>query len=212
MSGAQPPGSGPGGQSAATSPAGADPSMEDILASIRRILSEDETADSPTAKPAEEPPPEPSEEPEDDVLVLDPSMLVPEPAPEREPDIDLQQEPDPEPLPAAEPEPVVELAPVVEPPPVIAVPPPAPAPIPASMTDLVAPAAAAAAASSVDNPVRTLAAGRRTQVYAAGPTIEDLVREEVRPLLKEWLDTHLPPMVERLVRLEIERVVGRVVP
>jgi uncharacterized protein len=31
-------------------------------------------------------------------------------------------------------------------------------------------------------------------------------------LLKAWLDENLPPMVERLVRLEIERVVGRVVP
>lgn len=186
--------------------------MEDILASIRRILSEDETADPPTAKPAGEPPAEASEEPEDDVLMLDPSMLVPEPAPEPA----AEPEPEPEPQSAAEPEPVIELAPVMEPPPVIAVPAsisaPLPAAIPASMTDLVAPAAAAAAASSVDNLVRTLAAGRSTQVYAAGPTIEDLVREEVRPLLKEWLDTHLPPMVERLVRLEIERVVGRVVP
>lgn len=190
--------------------------MEDILASIRRILSEDETSDSPTTKPAAEPPPEPTEDAEDDVLVLDPSMLVPEPAPEPapepEPEIDLQQEPEPEPRPAAEPEPVIDLGPVEEPPPVIAVPAPIPAPLPISTTDLVAPAAAAAAASSVDNLVRTLAAGRSTQVYAAGPTIEDLVREEVRPLLKEWLDTHLPPMVERLVRLEIERVVGRVVP
>jgi cell pole-organizing protein PopZ len=38
------------------------------------------------------------------------------------------------------------------------------------------------------------------------------VRAELRPLLKQWLDTNLPGMVERLVRVEIERVVGRVVP
>jgi cell pole-organizing protein PopZ len=38
------------------------------------------------------------------------------------------------------------------------------------------------------------------------------VREELRPLLKDWLDANLPPMVERLVRAEIERVVGRAVP
>ncbi len=49
--------------------AGADPSMEDILASIRRILSEDET---PPASPAAPP------SGASDVLVLDPSMLVPE--------------------------------------------------------------------------------------------------------------------------------------
>jgi cell pole-organizing protein PopZ len=35
------------------------------------------------------------------------------------------------------------------------------------------------------------------------------VREELRPLLKDWLDQHLPGLVERLVRSEIERVVGR---
>ena len=38
------------------------------------------------------------------------------------------------------------------------------------------------------------------------------MRDELRPLLKEWLDDNLPPMVERLVRAEIERVVGRAVP
>ena len=36
------------------------------------------------------------------------------------------------------------------------------------------------------------------------------MREELRPLLKDWLDAHLPPLVERLVRAEIERVVGRI--
>ena len=51
---------------------------------------------------------------------------------------------------------------------------------------------------------------RAPPVNRGGPTIEDLVREEMRPLLKEWLDTHLPPLVERLVRAEIERVVGRI--
>jgi cell pole-organizing protein PopZ len=35
------------------------------------------------------------------------------------------------------------------------------------------------------------------------------VREEIRPILKDWLDHHLPPLVERLVRAEIERVVNR---
>jgi cell pole-organizing protein PopZ len=76
----------------------------------------------------------------------------------------------------------------------------------------MAPEAAAATATSVGSLVRTLAAERATQVYGGGPTIEDLVRAELRPLLKEWLDAYLPGMVERLVRAEIERVVGRVVP
>jgi cell pole-organizing protein PopZ len=77
---------------------------------------------------------------------------------------------------------------------------------------LVAPEAAAAAASSVSALVRTLATERSTAVHRGGPTLEDLVREEMRPLLKSWLDSHLPPLVERLVRAEIERVVSRMAP
>ena len=76
---------------------------------------------------------------------------------------------------------------------------------------LVAPEVAAAAALSVEGLVRTLT-DRTTRVRSDGPTIEDIVREEIRPLLKAWLDANLPPLVERLVRVEIERVVGRVVP
>ncbi|WP_445467857.1 DUF2497 domain-containing protein [Faunimonas sp. B44] len=37
-------------------------------------------------------------------------------------------------------------------------------------------------------------------------TLEDLVSEMLRPMLKNWLDENLPPLVERLVREEIERV------
>ena len=95
---------------------------------------------------------------------------------------------------------------------VAAEPPPVPA-VPATTSqELVAPETAAAAASSVDNLVRALVAERGVQVHHGGPTIEDIVREELRPLLKAWLDANLPPIVERLVRVEIERVVGRAVP
>jgi cell pole-organizing protein PopZ len=37
-------------------------------------------------------------------------------------------------------------------------------------------------------------------------TLEDLVSEMLRPMLKDWLDDNLPPLVERLVKEEIERV------
>ena len=37
-------------------------------------------------------------------------------------------------------------------------------------------------------------------------TLEDIVREMLRPMLKTWLDDNLPVLVERLVRAEIERV------
>ena len=133
--------------------------MEDILASLRRILSEDEV------------------QAEDDIAAAPPPVQpVPEPIPEPEPSTE----------------------------PVLAPPPPAP-----SMATLVAPEAAAAAASSVDTLVRTLTTERSMLVTSMGPTIEDIVRQEIRPLLKSWLDEYLPPLVERLVRTEIERVVGR---
>jgi cell pole-organizing protein PopZ len=38
------------------------------------------------------------------------------------------------------------------------------------------------------------------------PTLEDIVRETLRPMLKSWLDENLPHVVERMVQAEIERV------
>ena len=37
-------------------------------------------------------------------------------------------------------------------------------------------------------------------------TIDELVQEMLRPMLKAWLDDNLPVIVERMVRQEIERV------
>jgi uncharacterized protein len=107
-----------------------------------------------------------------------------------------------------------------QPPPPVAEPPPSPPVIPVAtpLPDdpppepdraLLAPAVAAAAAASVGTLLRAVAADRSSNVNRGGPSIEDVVREEVRPLLKEWLDAHLPGLVERLVRSEIERVLGR---
>lgn len=179
MSASQPPGS--GANSPPASGTGADPSMEDILASIRRILSEDEAEHAAASTPAAAAKQTPSAA--DGVLSLDASMIVDEPGRPAE---------KPAERPAAK---------------------PAGPPEPAPRADgLVAPEAAAAAASSVGTLLRTLIAEReQVAVHRTGPTIEDLVREEIRPLLKEWLDANLPPLVERLVRAEIERVVGRAV-
>lgn len=180
---------------------GPDPSMEDILASIRRILSEDEADAAPAghAPPPALAPASPATEPHghDDVLDLDAAMIVEEPE-----------------APAAEaaPAPQAPAPPVVVPPTAAEPVPPEPMAAPLLMGEpLVAPEAAAAAATSVGELLRSVVAGReQVAVYRGGPTIEDMVREEVRPLLKLWLDTHLPPLVERLVRAEMERIVGRV--
>jgi cell pole-organizing protein PopZ len=74
---------------------------------------------------------------------------------------------------------------------------------------LASPETTSAAAGSVTNLVRALTSDRSAQVHSGGPTIADLVREELRPLVKSWLDSNLPPLVERLVRAEIERVISR---
>jgi cell pole-organizing protein PopZ len=61
----------------------------------------------------------------------------------------------------------------------------------------------AATSAAVDSAFNTLA---QTVLVQNGRTLEDLVREMLRPLLKSWLDDNLPGLVERLVRAEIERV------
>ena len=89
---------------------------------------------------------------------------------------------------------------------------PTPTAAPAAPSDgLVAEEAAAAAASAVGSLVRTLTADRSPALHAGGPTVEEIVRELLRPIVKDWLDAQLPGLVERVVRGEIERVVGRAV-
>jgi uncharacterized protein len=39
-------------------------------------------------------------------------------------------------------------------------------------------------------------------------TLQDLVREMLRPMLKSWLDDNLPSLVERLILAEIEQMIG----
>ncbi|MBV8594135.1 MAG: DUF2497 domain-containing protein, partial [Caulobacteraceae bacterium] len=59
--------------------------------------------------------------------------------------------------------------------------------------------------------VRTLAADRKPAVWSGGPTLEDLVRAELRPMLKAWLDNNLPAIVKARVDEEVERIAkGRV--
>ncbi|UIP07291.1 DUF2497 domain-containing protein [Erythrobacter sp. SDW2] len=52
--------------------------------------------------------------------------------------------------------------------------------------------------------------GARPQIVRSGETsLEGLVREMLRPMLSQWLDTNLPPMVEQMVRDEIARIAGK---
>jgi cell pole-organizing protein PopZ len=65
------------------------------------------------------------------------------------------------------------------------------------------PLMSAVTSAAVDSAFNSLA---HTVLVQNGRTLEDLVREMLRPMLKTWLDDNLPNLVERLVRAEIERV------
>src|SRR5262249_60940167 len=60
-----------------------------------------------------------------------------------------------------------------------------------------------ATTAALDAALITLA---RTALPRRGRTVEELVSELMRPMLKTWLDENLPAIVERLVRSEIERI------
>jgi uncharacterized protein len=229
-----------------------EPSMEEILASIRRIIADDEAkpAEKSGAAPADSPAPAPAPRPsvvrdaappiapakaaaqpmtanpparatnsqddidamlagldaatsdaevrpplpDGDVLELTDEMVLPDPpsVPFRrvEPVDDLEfnetsgAQPQPPPRqPAYEPPPFYESAPP---------PPPPPQQILSRST-----------VSAVESAFNTLA---NTVLSNNARTLEDLVREMLRPMLKTWLDDNLPGLVERIVKAEIERV------
>ncbi|HUO23321.1 MAG TPA: DUF2497 domain-containing protein [Caulobacteraceae bacterium] len=169
-----------------------EPTMEEILASIRRIISEDDApvAEAPEAAYEPEPEPEPkapepvpTPEPlaaapvEDDVLELTERVYEPEPEPAAHLD-DLE---------------VMEN-----------IPPPRPSrPTPAVSYDeeeLVSGPIANSAASAFG------ALHRQVLMPTEGRTLEDVTRELLRPLLKAWLDEHLPAIVESAVEAEVDRI------
>ena len=192
---------------AATAPGG-DPSMEDILASIRKILNEEEAA---PAAPATEAQASSVPAPEPEPLELTEAMLVATPAAEVEEVAPSGAAASDEPRPEPEPEP--ELPPTPEPALALSDAAPLEATPSASVSPggerLVGPATEAAAVALLGQLARSVAAERAAPIHRGGPSIEDVVREEVRPILKAWMDEHLPPLVERLVRAEIERVASR---
>lgn len=131
----------------------------------------------------------------------------------------------PAPISAPEPAPVAERAPEPVPEPAastLIAPAPSPAQQPPSETkmpetqdnltpptSLVSDQVSAAAANSIGAMLRSMTAEKSVAISRQSLTIEDMVREEIRPLLKAWLDTNLAGMVERVVRAEIEKVMER---
>jgi cell pole-organizing protein PopZ len=166
-----------------------EPTMEEILASIRRIISEDDApqAEAEAAPPPQAAAPEPAPEPPPPEPV---AQAAPEPAPEPEPDedvLELTQRVEPEP------ETVGDLE--------LVKPEPAPASLGRQDDDSLVSLPSAFAAASAFGQLSAAVA-----MPAGGRTLEDVVRELLRPLLKAWLDEHLPRIVEAKVAEEVERI------
>ncbi len=154
-----------------------EPSMEDILASIKRIIADEGATATRTQ------------------LLDDDAQDAP-----------LADEP------AAIPEPVLELTEPVAP--------PAPAPVEASGATPAEPAPPQPPVDATATLVSDDAACASRQSLSAlssmvlrnpnsDNTLDGLVRELLRPMLKEWLDARLPDLVESLVAREIARITGK---
>src|SRR5262245_19415434 len=193
-----------------TQPAkGQEPSMEEILASIRRIIADDEPANETTESRQENvaiaredtaaAPPRASAAPSHMAPMSPPPRAAPAAAsasPMTEDEIDsmlAHLRGTPRQPPAAASGRIVAAA-AGEPPPALDAPRPA-----IEERGLIS----AATTAAVDAAFDTLA---RTSQARNGRTLEEVVSELLRPMLKAWLDENLPGMVERLVRAEIERV------
>ena len=55
-----------------------------------------------------------------------------------------------------------------------------------------------------------LAEGARQRTAPRGPTLEELVMEQLTPMLARWLDEHLPAIVERVVERELRLLARRI--
>jgi cell pole-organizing protein PopZ len=227
--------------------------MEEILASIRRIIADDEAkpasaeksanppaaakaeapakpamkdippsaiAPKPAAKPAPPPAPEPAvsnnqddidamlasldaatpeadirpAQPEADVFDLTDDMALPDPAPSASQAASFHKIDPQDDLEFAESAAARALhrQPAYEPPPFESAPAPPQQQILSHST-----------VSAVESAFNSLA---HTVLSSNARTLEDLVKEMLRPMLKSWLDDNLPGLVERIVKAEIERV------
>ena len=236
-----------------------EPSIEEILASIRQIISDDdgqaddsvkkddkvekkeleeEKQSEPEAEPNEvagqddidamfdspadvaEPEPEPEPEPEvnevagqddidamfdspaqedneedDDILdLVDPVEEENEIVAEVEPEPEIESQPQPEPEPEPQPESDLEKDEEKE---------RVPLDIPEG-DSIFTQNAAAATDAGFSNLLDNIAVSK-----VEGITLEDIVKEMLRPMLREWIDSNLPDMIERLVQEELEKLSKR---
>lgn len=166
--------------------------MEEILASIRKIITDENTA--PPADGAPQDVIELTQMVQDDGSVVEVKPAAPA-------------------APASAPQPAAQAAAPSSPPPT---PEPKmnqpvdPSPSPALTSEPVVNAAASSLSSLANTvEIERLASAPATSATPLGNgarTLEDMVIELMRPLLKQWLDQNLPATVDRLVQKEIERI------
>jgi hypothetical protein len=154
----------------------AEPSMEEILASIRRIISEEEQ--TPTAEPVLDltQTDEPQTEVEDDIVFEAVEQVVAQ---------ETVTAPTPAPTPTQIETPMPTTATVITP----------------TADTILSPPTASAAAGALARLAGTLRVSD-----TPGQTVEGVVRELLKPMLKEWLDKNLPSIVESRVEAELERI------
>jgi cell pole-organizing protein PopZ len=148
----------------------AEPSMEDILSSIKRIIAEEGESATAASRVRRAPPPRPMT-PRADPTSFGHEEILELSDPVRSFD---EETPLPVEKPAMPAEPIL------------------------------SPRAAEASRGSLDALSRMIV----KPDVAGSDTLESLVREMLRPMLRDWLDTNLPAMVETMVAREISRITG----
>jgi cell pole-organizing protein PopZ len=195
-----------------------EPSMEEILSSIRRIIAEeDKERDEPSTPPAAaagaagDAPAAAREEPK--------TAEEPEAAEEEEDVLELTEIADDEPEPAAETPAVESLVAAFSTTPVAAGDDSTPDIDSTKETDpvdttpaaegLVSDMAVASSTSALARLTKAMAPEERKPSALAGRSMDDFMTELLRPMLKEWLDQNLAGIVERIVEQEVKKLVRR---
>ncbi|GAA0579208.1 DUF2497 domain-containing protein [Rhizomicrobium electricum] len=198
-----------------------EPTMEEILASIRKIISEDSTEQQPAAEAKPAPVSEPIPEPEPEADILDLTQVVVD-----EPMQAPQPEPEPEPAMEAVPEQDVVFEPIEEE--------AAPEAMAQQNNDIFSDKTRQSiddAFAALDEPEEEVAApvSRAMPAAASGGSVEavfekavrdafepvakewlgdnaSFVVEKMKPIIREWMDEHFPALLEGAVREEVARV------
>lgn len=180
-----------------------EPSIEEILGSIRRIIADDDEAQQPAAaspggfsdalKQADSFVAEDDEEPleltqkiDEEGTIVDIPSDEPPARPAYTPPQNFDQSTEDE---------IIMIDETDE------------APVAQTADPLVSQTATAATAAIMAKLARSTSINRAGN---EGTTLEDLVKEMVRPMLREWLDQHLPELVQSMVERELERIARRV--